>query len=96
VDHLKALLVSKDVRKLHFDFNVIPMFIGRPVGGGFDHNLGFAWSAWYPISKKFSFVTEPYGYTALNSSTAGYASLIAGAPIRAAAACSWIQEWTLV
>jgi hypothetical protein len=78
VDHLTALLVSKDVRKFHFDFNVIPTFVGRPVGGGYDHNVGFAWSTSLPVSKKFSLVTEPYGYTALNSATPGYASVMAG------------------
>jgi hypothetical protein len=83
VDHLTAILVSKDVRKFHFDFNVIPMFIGRTVGGGFDHNVGFAWSGTYPISKKFSFVAEPYGYTALNSSIPGYTSLMAGVTYQA-------------
>lgn len=76
-DHALAFLVSKDIHPLHFDFNVIPQFVGR-VGGGFDHNVGFALSTWLPLTKKLSLVAEPYGFTGLNQNTPAYASVMAG------------------
>jgi len=78
VDHAISVLVSKDVRRLHFDFNVIPQLAGRPGTSGFDHNTGFPLSSSLPLSKRFSLVTEGYGYTALNSATLAWASTMAG------------------
>jgi hypothetical protein len=78
VDHAIAFLVSKDIHPFHFDFNVILSLVGRTVGGGFDHNVGFAWATWLPVSKKLTLVAEPYGYSALNQSTAGFSSVMAG------------------
>jgi hypothetical protein len=78
VDHTFAVLVSKDVPHVHFDFNVIPQLIGQPKGAGFDRNVGFAWASWVPVTRRLTLVAEPYGYTATNAATPGYASLMAG------------------
>ena len=82
VDHALALIASKDIRRFHFDFNVIPQLIGLPGGAGFDHNAGFAWATWLPVTKRVTLVTEPYGYTALNLQTDGYASWMAGCSVQ--------------
>jgi hypothetical protein len=74
VDHSFAILISKDAHPVHFDFNFIPTLIGRK-GGGFDHTLGFALAASWPVFSKLSLIIEPYGYTANNSSNPGFASL---------------------
>ncbi len=83
VDHQFAALFSKDLRKLHCDFNVIPQLIGRPGATGFDHNLGFALANWYPVSKRLTMVLEPYGYTALNAAAPGFASVMLGGSFQA-------------
>ena len=75
VDHSLAILFSKDVHPLHFDFNVIPTLIGSERGAGFDHSTGLALATWVPVRSKLGLVLEPYGYTAANSSTPGFASL---------------------
>ncbi len=81
VDHSIALIASKDVRRVHFDFNVIPSFIGR-AGGGFDYNTGFACASWLALPRRFTLVMEPYGYTSLNAGTPAYASLMTGVSYR--------------
>lgn len=42
VDHALSVLVSKDIRPVHLDFNVTPLLAGRPTASGFDHDVGFA------------------------------------------------------
>ncbi|HEY1679868.1 MAG TPA: transporter [Candidatus Sulfotelmatobacter sp.] len=74
IDHSLAILISKDFHPVHFDFNVIPTLIGRK-GSGFDRTLGFALAATVPVRSKLSLILEPYGYTAANPSTPGFASL---------------------
>ena len=81
-DHVLAFLASKDIRKLHLDFNVIPQFIGRPGAAGFDHNAGLALSAWLPVTKRLTMVAEPYGYTSLNALTPSYTSMMLGGSFR--------------
>jgi hypothetical protein len=78
VDHAFSFLVSKDIHPFHFDFNVIPQLIGRSEPSGFDHNVGLAWATWLPVTKRLTLVAEPYGYTALNTQTPGFASVMAG------------------
>ena len=78
VDHAISLLISKDIHPLHLDFNVTPLFAGRPANLGFDHDLGFALSAAAPLSKRFGTVIEGYGYTALNSTNPAFASTMLG------------------
>ncbi|HZP63664.1 MAG TPA: transporter [Terriglobales bacterium] len=78
VDHSLSLLFSKDVSRLHFDFNVIPYLAGRPTAPGCDHNTGFALSGSMPITRRLSLVGEGYGYTALNSASPAFASTMIG------------------
>ena len=78
VDQSVAFLFSKDVHPFHFDFNVIPTFVGRPVGGGFDEDVGLAFATWLPVTKRLTLVAEPYGYTALNPSCPAFSSVMAG------------------
>ncbi|HUA14144.1 MAG TPA: transporter [Verrucomicrobiae bacterium] len=77
-DHSLALLVSKDIHPFHFDFNVIPQLVGRPAAAGYDHNVGLALANWLPLTRRFSLVAEPYGYTALNAGTPAFSSLMLG------------------
>jgi len=77
VDHSLAVLLSKDIHPLHFDFNVIPTLVGREQGG-YDHSVGLALATWMPLNRKWNLVVEPYGYTAVNQSSPGYASLMGG------------------
>jgi Putative MetA-pathway of phenol degradation len=78
VDHILSFLFSKDVRHLHFDFNVTPYFAGRQRSSGYDQNVGFALSGAYPLSKKLSLVGEGYGYTSQNSANPAFASTMVG------------------
>jgi hypothetical protein len=78
VDHSISFLASKDVLKLHFDLNVIQLLAGRPASTGFDHDTGFALATWLPLTKRWSGVVEPYGYTSLNQFTPGFASTMMG------------------
>lgn len=78
VDHSISFLASKDVSKVHFDFNVIELLAGRPTATGFDHNTGFALATWVPVTKRLTGVMEPYGYTSLNQLVPGFASAMVG------------------
>jgi Putative MetA-pathway of phenol degradation len=78
VDHSLAVLMSKDVHRLHFDFNVAPQLNGRPGASGFDHNTRFSLASYLPLSKRLTLVTEEYGFTLLNSATPAFASTMAG------------------
>ena len=81
IDHSFLLLVGRDIHQLHCDFNVIPQLLGRS-GGGFDSNVGLAWATSMSIYRWLSLVAEPYGYTAANDRTQGFASVMAGAALR--------------
>jgi len=78
IDHAFALLVSKDLGKQHFDFNVIANLLGRPLGG-FDHAYlyALAWSS--PLRGKWGATAELSGLTSPNVSTPGSAQFIASA-----------------
>lgn len=78
VDNAISFLASKDVRKLHFDFNVIELLAGRATAPGVDHNTGFALATWVPITHRWTGVVESYGYTALNQGSPGFASAMLG------------------
>jgi hypothetical protein len=78
VDNSISFLASKDVRKLHFDFNLIELLAGRQLAPGIDHNTGFALATWLPLTPRLSGVVEPYGYTLLNQSAPALASVMVG------------------
>jgi hypothetical protein len=78
VDHSISFLASKDVRKVHFDFNVIELLAGRPSATGFDHNTGCALATWVPLTKRLTGVVEPYGYNTLNPGNPALASAMVG------------------
>jgi hypothetical protein len=78
VDHSFSFLVSKDVKALHVDFNVIELLAGKPIGGGSDHNTGFALSGSVPILRSLSVVAEGYGSTFLNEDNPAFASTMVG------------------
>ncbi len=82
VDQTLTFLASKDVRRLHFDLNVIELLAGRPTSAGLDHNTGFALATWIPATRRLSVVFEPYGYTELNTSAPGFASITLGGNYR--------------
>jgi hypothetical protein len=78
VDHSISFLASKDMGKLHFDFNVIQLLAGRQEATGLDHNTGFALATWLPVTHRVEMVAEPYGFTLLNQSTPAFASIMLG------------------
>lgn len=78
VDHSISFLASKDVRKVHFDFNVIQLLAGRPAATGLDHNMGFALATWLPLTHRLTGVVEPYGYSSLNPGNPAFASAMVG------------------
>lgn len=77
-DHAISLLVSKDVSRLHFDFNLIELLAGRQSAGGFDHDTGFALATWLSVTRRVSLVFEPYGYTLMNQGSPAFASAMLG------------------
>jgi len=78
VDNSISFLASKDVYKVHFDFNVVEVLAGRPTAAGVDHNTGFTMATWVPITHRLTAVVEPYGYTALNQESPDFASAMVG------------------
>jgi hypothetical protein len=78
VDHAISFLVSKDISRFHFDFNVTPLLAGRHGTVGVDHNTGLALSFSVPLTRRLGMVGEGYGYTLLNDQTPAFASVMAG------------------
>lgn len=78
VDHSLSFLASKDIHKLHVDFNLIELLIGRHTAPGNDHNTGLALASWLTLTRRLTLVVEPYGYTLLNQSNPAFASTMAG------------------
>jgi hypothetical protein len=78
VDHAISFLASKNIGRVHLDFNVIEVLAGRPIISGFDHNTGSALSCWVPVSKKLTLVVEGHGSNELNQATPGFASALTG------------------
>jgi hypothetical protein len=76
VDHAFTLLVSKDLGKHHFDFNLVANLLGRPQGG-FDRSYlnALAWS--HPLRGKWGVTAELSGFTSPNPFTPGSAQFIA-------------------
>src|SRR5437667_1690471 len=75
-DHAFTLLVSKDLGKHHFDFNLVANILGRPQGG-FDRSYlnALAWS--HPLRGKWGATAEISGNTSPNRFTPGNAQFIA-------------------
>jgi Putative MetA-pathway of phenol degradation len=76
LDHAFTLLVSKDLGKHHFDFNLIASMLGR-LQGGFDRSYlnALAWS--HPIRGKWGATAELFGTTSPNPSTPSNAQFLA-------------------
>jgi hypothetical protein len=74
VDHAFTFLASKDVRKIHFDFNASEFLIGRSGANGFDkeQQLNLAFSR--RIRGALQFTGEFYGDTRVNRTTPGFVS----------------------
>jgi hypothetical protein len=74
VDHSFTFLASKDIAKVHFDFNLTQFLIGRQGAAGFDRNrqLNLAFSR--IIHGGLQFTGEFYGDTQLNHDVPGFAS----------------------
>ena len=78
VDHSISLLASKDVSRLHFDFNAIEYLGGRDSGPRLDHCTQFALSASAPLHGPWGAIVEGYGSTELNSDVPSFASGMLG------------------
>lgn len=77
-DHSFAALLSKDLGKHHFDFNLIANLLGRS-RGGFDRSYlnALAWS--HPIRGKWGVTGELSGTTSPNRFTPASAQVLASA-----------------
>ena len=72
-DHFLSLLVSKDLPKVHLDFNVTEQVEGRQGASGFDRNDAYVLFATTPITKTLSLLGGAYGFSGLNATTPAYA-----------------------
>ena len=73
VDHQFVFLASKDVRRIHFDFNASEFLIGR-TPSGFDRNTEINLAFSHAIQGPLQFTGEFYGNTRLNRATPGFVS----------------------
>ena len=78
VDHAISFLASKDLGRVHLDFNVTPLLAGCRGSNGFDHDTGLALSSSIPLTQRLGLVTEGYGYTSLNRDDPAFASAMVG------------------
>ena len=76
VDHSVTFLASKDIKKIHFDFNATSFWIGRPAGSGFDQNCQINMAFSRTLKGRLGFTGEFYGNTELNPATPGFASTL--------------------
>lgn len=72
VDHQLTFLASKDVAKIHFDFNASEFWIGSANGSDRNQQFNLAFSR--AIRGPLQFTGEFYGDTRLNGATPGFAS----------------------
>ncbi|WP_161570801.1 transporter [Granulicella sibirica] len=72
-DHFLSFLVSKDLPKVHLDFNVTEQMEGRPGAAGHDYNDAYVLFATVPLSKRLSLLGGGYGFRALNAAAPAYA-----------------------
>jgi len=72
VDHSFTFLASRDVAKIHFDFNASQFWIGG--ANGFDTNQEYNLAFSRAIRGPLQFTGEFYGETRLNGTTPGFAS----------------------
>ena len=72
LDHELTLLVSKDIRRVHFDFNATQFWIGTARGFDRNNQLNLAFS--FHLHGPLGFTGEIYGDTELNRASPGFAS----------------------
>jgi hypothetical protein len=74
VDHSLTFLASKDISRVHFDFNATQFWIGRQNARGFDLNNQFNLAYSFVIHKPLQFTGEFYGDTELNRESPRFVS----------------------
>jgi hypothetical protein len=74
VDHALGLLASKDIARIHFDFNETHFWIGRQGTQGWDQNDQLNLAVSRQIHKSLGFTAEFYGDTQLNPTTSSFVS----------------------
>ena len=72
-DQFLSFLVSKDLPKVHLDFNVTEQVIGRQGTPGRDTNNAYVLFSTVPLTTKLSFLGGAYGLSTLNASVPAYA-----------------------
>ena len=78
-DHVLSFLVSKDIRRAHFDFNVSPQWMGV-ANSSSDHNVALSMAVSLPATKRLTLVLESYGETEAGDDPAS-ASLMTGCSV---------------
>jgi hypothetical protein len=74
VDHAFTFLASKDIAKLHVDFNITQFLVGQPNASGFDKNTQLNLAFSHVIRGGLQFTGELYGDTRLNQTVPEFAS----------------------
>ena len=77
-DHQFMLIVSKDVARLHVDFDVMPNLVGRPDVPGFDKSTSLVLSGGVALPRHLNFSTSVLRSSALNADTPSFVSTSTG------------------
>lgn len=74
VDHALTFLASKDIKRVHFDFNATHFWIGHATQPGYDGNYQINLAFSHGVYRGLQFTGEFYGNTSLNRDNPGFAS----------------------
>ena len=81
VDHALTFIVSKDIQRVHLDFNMGPQWTGVAHAAP-DRNVALSMAGSLPVSRRATLVLESYGETGTNAATPGYVSLVTGCSVQ--------------
>jgi hypothetical protein len=75
-DHAFTFLASKDIRGVHFDYNISAFLIRPQSGGTFERNMLMTLAFSHPLKRGFGFTGEFYGVTELNPAQPSFTSML--------------------
>jgi hypothetical protein len=87
VGHSAGILVSKDLRKHHFDFNETAQWIGRPGSSGFDRDYFTALAYSRSVRGKWGMTAEIAGFSRATATTAATMTLMGAATYDVSTRC---------
>jgi hypothetical protein len=77
--HSAGILLSKDFRKHHFDFNETAQWLGRPGASGFDRDYFTALAYSHGLTEKWGATGEIAGFSRTNATTPATMTLMGAA-----------------